>query len=93
MGADDTAQLIAAAELGDQGRLFLKGDLGRCLIGLSEQDAQTALEELARVDAEDPKAIRKLQNDYYRAVTFKEYLVSLVAEGDNAISVFRQQQE
>lgn len=86
-------EMIAAAEMGEQARLFLESELGRCLIGLAQQDAEKAALELRTVDANDPKAIRDIQARVWRAESFEAYLRELVADGDNALQVFRQQHQ
>ena len=85
-------ELIAEAELGKQAKDFLESELGRCLIGMAKQDADIAKEGLANVNPTDTEAVRKLQNKVQLGMQFEQWLRTLVANGDAAINVFKQQE-
>ena len=85
--------LIASAELGTQARNFIEGELGKVLLGLAIQETQAAQEDLAVVEPTDVEKIRALQNKARFGQMFEQWLIDLVADGDNAISVFKQQKE
>jgi hypothetical protein len=85
-------ELIAEAELGDEARKFLDGDLGKWLVGCAEQEVQAAQEALETADPNNEKAIRDLQNKAWRGRRFKEWLAELVSRGEGAIAAFKQQQ-
>lgn len=84
-------ELIAEAELGEDARKFLESDLGKCLIGMAEQDALIAQQALATVDPHNWIKIVELQNKAQLAAYFKQYLAELVHRGNNALQVFVQQ--
>lgn len=88
---ENEAQLIAQAELGEATRKFLESELGKCLIGMAAQEVEAAQEALETVDPSDTIAINRLQLQAKMGRNFKAWLVELVTEGDNAISVFQQQ--
>ena len=84
-------ELIAAAELGEKARDFLESELGKILIGLADQEIRVAEEALGEVDPDDPKKIRELQNNIKVGKWFTKWLLDLVQDGDQALSVFQQQ--
>jgi hypothetical protein len=84
-------ELVAAAELGDEAKRFLESDLGRCLLGMAEQEVQLAQEALAEVDPTDTEGIRKLQNQAKLYRTFNEWLKELLDKGEAALQAFIQQ--
>ena len=86
-------ELIAEAEMGEEARKFLAGDLGKCLVGLAHQEVELAQEALETVSPTDTEAIRDLQFKARFGRQFEGWLRSLVADGDNAIQVFKQSQE
>lgn len=89
----DTNELIAAAEIGDQARAFLESELGKCILGMAEQEVLAAQEQLGTISPVDEKGITALQNKIFRAKSFEAWLQELLADGENALSVFRQTQE
>lgn len=84
-------QVIAEAMIGDEARKFLDSDLGRCMVGLAEQDAETALRSLASVDPNDPKAIVRLQNRAALGHLFKDYIAELFSRGEQALVVWQEE--
>lgn len=86
------AELIAAAELGEEARKFLESDLCRCILGMAAQQIAAAQEALENVDPSDTKKIIALQNEAKLGRQFEDWLRELVSEGDNAIAVFRDTQ-
>lgn len=86
-------ELVVEALLGEEADKFLKGDLGRYLIGCAEQEIQEALLALETADPGEAKDIQKLQNRVWRARSFSDWLKELVIRGDNALKVYKQQQE
>ena len=89
--ADD--ELIAAAELGEEARRFLESDLGKCLLGMAQQEVALAQEALERVDPADTEAVRKLQNQAMLGRQFEQWLLELLDKGESALEVFKQQNE
>lgn len=69
----------------------MESDLGKCLIGMAQQDAQAAQMELVGVDPTDVKKITALQNKAKLAEMFEDYVKELFERGENALQVFIQQ--
>jgi hypothetical protein len=84
-------ELIAEAELGEEARKFLESDLGKCLIGMANQEVEAALIELETVQPNDVEAIRRLQNQAKLGRQFEQWLRELVVRGNNAITIFKHQ--
>ena len=89
----ENEELIAAAELGEEARNFLAGDLGKYLLGMAEQEVLAAQEDLEGVNPEDTKAVRDLQMKARFGRKFKEWLLGLVQDGDEALHVWQQKQQ
>lgn len=85
-------ELIAAAELGEEARRFLESDLGKCLLGMAQQEVELAQEALERVSPTDVEAIRSLQNKALMGRQFEQWLMELLDKGNNAMTVFKHQQ-
>jgi hypothetical protein len=85
-------ELIAEAEMGREASAFLEGNLGQFLIGCAAQEVMAAQEALEKVDPEDMKAVRALQNKAWLGRKFREWLEELVSKGKNAEDAFKQQQ-
>ena len=85
-------ELIAEAELGNQAAIFLESELGRCLVGMAQQEADRALMDLRVVDPENVKAVRDLQSKIWRAESFGSWLTELVSRGNAAMTIFKDQQ-
>ena len=86
-------ELIAEAELGEEARNFVKSQLGILILGQCKQDRQVALEKLSEVDPEDRAKVRAAQNAVRLAEMFEERLVEIITQGDQALNVWKQQQE
>jgi hypothetical protein len=84
-------ELVAAAELGDEAKRFLESDLGRCILGMAEQEVQLAQAALAEVDPTDTEGIRKLQNHAKLYRQFNDWLKELLDKGEAALQAFIQQ--
>lgn len=67
---------------------FMQSDMGKYLTDRANNDREAALEALKSADAEDPKAIRKLQNNAICAENFLLWMGEAVAEGMNAERAF-----
>lgn len=88
-----SAELIAAAELGEEARKFLESDVGKVLLGLAEQEAKLAQEDLGEIDPTDTKKIMELQNRIRCSKWFQQWLIELVSDGNQAMSIFQQELE
>lgn len=85
-------ELIATAELGDEAKRFLESDLGKVMLGLAQQEVELAQEDLEEVEPTDTAEIRKLQNQAKVGRWFEKWLRELLADGEAALSAFKQQQ-
>lgn len=84
-------ELIAEAELGDQAKAFLESDLGRCLIGLAQQEVWSAHEALESISPTDIEGIRSLQSQAKMGRMFEQWLIELIDKGESALEVLREQ--
>lgn len=84
-------ELLAEAELGEEARRFVEGQLGTCLIGMARQEAEAAKERLASVDPEDKKQITQLQNQVWLGRQFEAWLAELITKGNEALEVFKNE--
>ena len=89
----DRDELIATAELGEEARKFLDSDLGRCLVGMAQQEIAAAQDALEKVAPTDTEAITGLQNHAKVARWFEQWLYELVDKGNSALEVWRHEQE
>jgi hypothetical protein len=87
----ERAILIAEAEIGDEARKFVESDLGKTLLGMAQQEVLQAQEALETVDPTDTKKITYLQNQAKTARNFEQWLGELIVKGENALTVWRQQ--
>lgn len=86
-------ELIAAAELGEEARNFLASDLGKVMLGIAKQEVQLAQAALLDVKPTDAEAITLLQNKARLGLNFEQWLLELLSKGENALAVFRQEQQ
>jgi hypothetical protein len=63
---------------------FLESEAGKWMTAQAEEMVQHGLHALAEADAEDPKAIRALQNDVKVGEQIQYWLAGLVNQGRNA---------
>ena len=83
-------ELIAAAELGEESRRFLESDLGKCILGMAEQQVKAAQEDLENTSPTDTEKIRELQNKARMGRAFEGWLRELFHDGEAAIAIYRQ---
>lgn len=69
---------------------FMGSTLGRYLQNKANADIEAALDALKTADPEDPKAIRKLQNDVAVAESVLLWLGEAVTEGEQAERQFHE---
>jgi len=81
--------LIAEAELGEEARQFLESDLGKCLMGMADQEAILAQEALGEVDPHNTIEIQRLQNHIKVSKWFRQWLYELLDKGESALEVFK----
>jgi hypothetical protein len=71
--------LVADEAIGIEVERFLSSSAGKALIGRLEAERADALEKLAGVDAESPKAIRAVQNQIAVIDMMMQYMADLHA--------------
>ena len=82
-------ELVAAAELGEEARLFLESDLGQCVLGLANQQVMAAQLDLETVSPLETEKIRQLQNQARLGRQFEQWLRELLHDGENAMEIFK----
>jgi hypothetical protein len=76
--------IVRTVILGRQVTEFLSSDVGAYLMQRADDFAQEAIDALTRVDPEDPKAIRVLQNKIAVADLIASWLREAEAQGEQA---------
>ena len=72
---------------------FMQSTIGKYLAGRANADMESALEDMKTVNAEDPKAIRELQNRVKVAECFLIWMGEAVTEGENAERTYIDSQD
>jgi hypothetical protein len=72
---------LAEAVLGKQTEEFISSDVGKVLLGMAEQDAKMAMQELKKCHPWRWRKIRDLQNRIKWAESFEGWLLDLVHTG------------
>ena len=85
--------LLAEAELGEEAKRFLESDLGKAVIGMAEQNVELARIRLGEIDPDDNKLIRTLQNEIKLGERFKQYVLELFQNGEQAKAIYKQQSQ
>lgn len=88
----DLQEIRATIAFGLDCKDWMGSAFGRYLTAKANADIDTALDGLKTADAEDPKAIRKLQNDIASAERFLLWMGEAVTDGENAERVFIESQ-
>lgn len=88
-----TEEATATMLVGMNAESFLESDVGRYLLGCASQEAAEAYEKLKNADPEDSKTIRQLQNQIWRAESFKQWLEEIINAGRQADQTLRDQDE
>lgn len=91
-GNNDLDALIEAAELGEEARAFMGSNLCRKMLDMADSAVHDALLALAEVDPADRDRIQALQADVRFGQSFAQRLLDLVADGEQAINIYRQQE-
>lgn len=84
----DLQDVRARISFGLDVQQFMNGPIGKRLTARANAVIEQAQEALGTVDAEDPKAIRALQNRITAASYFLEWMGEAVTEGENAEAAF-----
>lgn len=88
----EVREIQQAIDLSFQVEAFLKSPIGKHLIKRSDDDVETAVEALKRVDPEDVKAVRALQNTISVAESIQYWLAEAIQSGHNAAEQFMKDQ-
>jgi hypothetical protein len=70
----------AQVEMGEDAETFLRTDLGRYIIGRSQQDISDNVEKLIAADPDNMLAIQGIQNKIKLARMLPQYLSELIIE-------------
>ena len=79
-----THALVAELEMGKQAQSFLASDVGRYMLARIEEEERQAIEALSTVWPWRRRRITQLQNQLWRARSFKEWLAELIVQGRQA---------
>lgn len=90
---DDEETMAAEALIGADAEAFMNSELGRTILGIAEQEAKAATEDLKRIAVSETDKIRELQNIIWRAETFKQWLLELIDQGTHAVDILRHEAE
>lgn len=81
MSPEEQEELLQRAQFGRQIELFWGSRIGAYLQARADELYSTALDKLKTVDADSVKEIRRLQNDVFKAESFKTWLSEAVTDG------------
>lgn len=82
----ELASLTAAEAIGVEVERFLTGPVGRAMVERWEEERAAALERLATVDPEDPRAIRAVQNEIAVVDRLQQTLSDMLTQARVAIA-------
>lgn len=82
-----------AVALGRQAEHFFDSELGKFIEEMAQLEVEEASDKLALVDPHDVKEIQRLQNTIARYVSFKQWLMNLVVQGDVAYQEYLEAEE
>lgn len=88
--ASTARELLAVIDFGIQAKVFMNSPMGRYMQARANAEIEAARESLETADAEDPKAIRRLQQDASSARRFLQWMGEVVTEGEQAEYQFSQ---
>lgn len=83
-------ELIAEAMLGQDAEEFMVSQIGQYLIGRADQEITDATEKLCNVAPWRRRRIMELQNQVWRAQSFKDWLAELIVSGRSAMSALEE---
>lgn len=90
---NETDELIAHASIGEESASFMESELGRCILGMAEQEVLAAQLSLETIAANDATEIIRLQERIRLARLFPQWLGELVVKGEQAKSVWISQKD
>jgi primosomal protein N'' len=88
---NETDKFIRQAEIGEEARAFLEGNLGTALLAKALHLRAEALEKMESVNPTDVPKIEELQRRARLPKYFEQWLYELVQEGDNAFTILGEQ--
>jgi uncharacterized protein YdaU (DUF1376 family) len=83
--------LFAEATLGIEAQEFFASEIGRFLVGRCDQEIAEASDKLATVSTWRRNRIQQLQNQIWRAQSFKGWLAELVIAGRQAEALLERE--
>ena len=86
-------QLIAEMRLGEEAARFFKSDIGRLVLGRTQQEIDSALEDFKSVSPTDQDKIRALQFKIQVAEKIPLWLNECIIAGNNAFQTIDQGEE
>ncbi|MEN6440936.1 MAG: hypothetical protein ABFD97_20390 [Syntrophobacter sp.] len=89
----DLDSRIAVLELCDEAERFFATPIGRYIVGVSDQEVQAALDELKKVDPEDTKKIRELQNRIAVAEGAIVWMAETMANGRQVLQLIAEEDQ
>lgn len=90
---EQTQELLQRAEFGRQVELFWGSRIGGYLRDRLAEVYTSAVEELKKVDPEDSKRIRHLQNEIYKASSVEQWLSDAVLDGLKSLEILEGNDE
>ena len=89
----DEAYLHSQASLGKEADDFWRSNLGRYILARSLEETESIRTQFRTVDANDSKAIAKLQADWNVAEKALVWLQEAIQAGKAALDILEQQQQ
>lgn len=83
----DIDTIAAEIEIGEQARQFLKSDLGRCVMGMAEQEIDALRDKLESVEG---GSLIRVQSEIRAMRMFSSWLVELINKGEQQLTVWAE---
>lgn len=88
---DPDDPVVRSATLGKVVEDFMDGPIGKLIVDRAKEEELDAVTKLVKVDAEDPKEIRRLQNQALVAGKILEWLAEAVQSGHMALEKLKDE--
>ena len=85
--------LVEVAKFGNQVESFLSREIGTFHLVVAEEEVNSALRQLKRIDPEDVKSMRALQAQIWRWESFRNWLGESVVAGLKALDVLEDRED
>ena len=89
----DTDVLVDKAVLGKQVEIFFDSRVGKFLLARIESEINRGVELLKKVDPEDVKQVRCLQNLVWRAESIESWFSEAIMDGIKATEILEERDE